>query len=389
MNTHVLFKTFADSALEKGGGLTFDPVGNRTSSLGVSPYSYNSSNELTGQSGNVTYTYDNNGNLLTKTVGTSVTSYGWDFENRLTSVMLPGTGGTVTFKYDPFGRRIYKSSSSGTSIYAYDGDNQVEETDANGNPVARYVQGLGIDEPLVILRAGVTSYYHEDGLGSVNALSQINGSYDEIYKYDSFGVRLSYDGNVINPFQYTAREFDMETSLLYYRARYYDTSVGRFISEDPVRYLGGPNFYAYAQNNTPGLADPLGLFPVCVWVGSSEVASWETATRRYLTPWTFAFATQAEGGPDLESGVYLAVLHCVWKRTYVRQVWQNIIYLNTYLCVDPDACVSPVWLKFSLDTKKNFVGEIPGGTETTTTSRKLSGYDNEFLDWVYCRGIPP
>jgi RHS repeat-associated protein len=232
----------------------------------VAQYSYNNANELTGQSGNVTYTYDNNGNLLTKTVGTSVTSYGWDFENRLTSVTLPGTGGTVAFKYDPFGRRIEKvythSGATTTSIYAYDGDNQVEEVDASGNNVvARYVQGLGIDEPLAILRAGVTSYYHADGLGSVNALSQINGSYDEIYKYDSFGVRLSYDGTVTNPFQYTAREFDSETSLLYYRARYYDTTVGRFLSEDPKRFSAGVNFYSYVSNSAPNLTDPLGFFP--------------------------------------------------------------------------------------------------------------------------------
>jgi RHS repeat-associated protein len=250
----------------------------------VAQYSYNNANELTGQSGNVTYTYDNNGNLLTKTVGTSVTSYGWDFENRLTSVILPGTGGTVTFKYDPFCRRIEKvythSGATTTSIYAYDGDNQVEEVDASGNVVARYVQGLGIDElrfraptgrghrspeigPLAILRSGVTSYYHADGLGSVNALSQINRSYDEIYKYDSFGVRLSFDGTVTNPFQYTARERDDETSLYYYRARYYDTSVGRFVSEDPIRFSGGADFYTYVDNDPPNFSDPNGLKKVC------------------------------------------------------------------------------------------------------------------------------
>lgn len=55
------------------------------------------------------------------------------------------------------------------------------------------------------MEAGVTSYYHADGLGSVNALSRTNGSYDEAYKSDSFGMRLSYDGSATNPFQYTAR----------------------------------------------------------------------------------------------------------------------------------------------------------------------------------------
>src|SRR5438094_3310145 len=106
---------------------------------------------------------DSNGNTLTKVVGSNTTQYAWDFENRLTSVTLPGSGGTVSFKYDPFGRRILKSFSSGTTIFAYDGVNLVEETNASGGVVARYSQDLGVDEPLVMLRSGATSYYQVDG----------------------------------------------------------------------------------------------------------------------------------------------------------------------------------------------------------------------------------
>jgi RHS repeat-associated protein len=237
--------------------LRIETVGNRTSSLGTASYSYNSSNELTSTSA-ATYTYDNNGNTLTKVAGSSTTSFAWDFENRLSTVTLPGTQGTVTFKYDPFGRRIRKVSPTTTSIYIYDGDNQIEEVNASGTAVARYTQGLGIDEPLVLLRSGVTSYYHADGLGSVNALSQLNGSYDEVYKYDSFGVRTGFDGNITNAFQYTARERDDETSLYYYRARYYDPSVGRFLNEDPARFDGSVDFYTYVNNNPPTYKDPFG-----------------------------------------------------------------------------------------------------------------------------------
>src|SRR5215467_3076801 len=99
---------------------TYDPVGNRLSSLGVANYTNNTSNELTSTS-NASYTYDYNGNTLTKTDSTGTTSYAWDYENRLTSVTLPGSGGTVTFKYDPFGRRVEKILPTATSIFAYDG----------------------------------------------------------------------------------------------------------------------------------------------------------------------------------------------------------------------------------------------------------------------------
>src|SRR6266446_4796522 len=145
-------------------------VGNRLSSLGVSPYTNNSSNELTSTS-TASYTYDYNGNTLTSVTGSNTTTYAWDFENRLSSVTLPGTGGTVSFKYDPFGRRIYKSSNSGTSVYAYDWYNPIEETNSSGAVVARYSQGLNIDEPLAMLRSSTTSFYNADGLGTITPLT--------------------------------------------------------------------------------------------------------------------------------------------------------------------------------------------------------------------------
>ena len=68
-------------------------------------------------------------------------------------------------------------------------------------------------------------------------------------------------GSIANRFQYTAREFDPETGLYFYRARYYDPSIGRFIAEDPVGFGGGANFYRYVFNNSTLLADSTGLAP--------------------------------------------------------------------------------------------------------------------------------
>src|SRR5882762_6445685 len=167
---------------------------------------------------------------------------------------------TSTFKYDPFGRRIYKSSSSGTSIFAYDGDNLVEETNASGAAVARYEQTQNIDEPLTMLSGGATSFYHADGLGSVTSLSNSGGALAQTYAYDSFGKQTSSSGSLTNAFQYTAREFDSESSLYYMRARYFDPSTGRFISEDPIGFDGGENFYAYTRNSPVDLKDPFGLY---------------------------------------------------------------------------------------------------------------------------------
>jgi len=237
---------------------SYDPMGNRVSSLGVSPYAYNASNELTSTP-STSYAYDANGNTTSKTDSTGTTTYTWDYENRLTSVTLPGGGGTVSFKYDPFGRRIYKSSFSGTSIFAYDGDNLVEEANSSGTEVASYSQELNIDEPLAMLRSATTSFYEADGLGSVTSLSSGAGSLAQTYTFDSFGKLANSTGSLTSPFQYTARESDPETGLQFYRDRYYDSSSGRFLGEDRIGFSGGVNFYAYVYNDPTDFADPLGL----------------------------------------------------------------------------------------------------------------------------------
>ena len=247
----------------KGGSTseayTYDPVGNRLTSLAVPSFSYNPSNELASTS-SATYGYDLNGNAATKNDSTGSTTYNWDFENRLSSVVLPGSGGTVTFKYDPFGRRIYKSSTNGTSVFAHDGDNLVEETNGSGTVVARYSQGLNIDEPLAMLRGSATSYYQADGLGSITSLTNSSGASAQTYTYDSFGNRTASSGSLTNPFQYTGRESDTETNLYYYRTRYYDPFEGRFVSEDAMGLSADLNFYRYVDNSPLIFNDPYGLY---------------------------------------------------------------------------------------------------------------------------------
>ena len=164
------------------------------------------------------------------------------------------------------------------------------ELDGSNNITARYTHGPGIDEPLIMEKGGASFFYHADGLGSITEITDSVGAVKQRYIYSSFGkIESQLDPNFIQPYTFTGREFDLETGLYFYRARYYDPSIGRFLNEDPVnfnivqRFLqfarsvttlpAGPenilkellsrpmssNLFIYSVNNPINFTDPLGL----------------------------------------------------------------------------------------------------------------------------------
>jgi RHS repeat-associated protein len=227
------------------------------------------------------FTYDGAGNRLTM-VGQSsppaqTTVYTYDFEGRLIELDSPGL--IAQYKYDPFGRRIEKNVNGVVSRYVYDGPNIAAEYDGDWNLVTKYLPSLGIDDPLAMEQAMGSYFYHKDGLGTVTDLTNTSGSAVKNYRYRSFWEIYSETGSLVQPFTFTGREYDPESGLYYYRARYYDPRAGRFISKDPIgfaapdvnlyRYVdivGEPHFetnlYRYAGNNPVNFVDPLGLWSI-------------------------------------------------------------------------------------------------------------------------------
>ncbi|MCZ6789325.1 MAG: hypothetical protein O7D33_05215 [Chloroflexi bacterium] len=248
----------------------YDPVGNRTSSHLATGQVHDVANRLLEDS-NFTFSYDANGNLIEKIdkANGDRTVYTYDVENQLVQVEKFTVAGGLSpvvsaiYRYDALGRRIEKDVSgimTLTTRYIFDNEDILLELDGNNQVVARYTHGPGIDEPVIMLRGGQPSFYHADGLGSVWDLTDFAGSAVRSYTYDSFGNLLSNTGSVTNPYTYTGREFDTESGLYYYRARYYDPNVGRFLQGDPLGLPGVPiNGYAYTQNNPTNLTDPSGF----------------------------------------------------------------------------------------------------------------------------------
>jgi RHS repeat-associated protein len=196
--------------------------------------------------------FDNNGNLTQR----GSTTYTWDVRDRLVGI---SGGQSASFVYDAFNRRVEKTVSGVTTKYHYDGLDIVEELDSLDNVKAFYVRGLNIDEPLArIASDGSIRYYHTDALGSVIALTDENAVVKTQYIYSPFGETAVIGEASENPFQYTGREND-GNGHYHYRARYYSPEMGRFISEDPIRFEGGMNWYAYVGNRPVNAVDPLGL----------------------------------------------------------------------------------------------------------------------------------
>ncbi len=136
-----------------------------------------------------------------------------------------------------------RSQGSTTKTCAYDADDRLWGITVGTagiavrvrhlrQPAGAVLHGPGIDEPLAMSRGGSWYYYHVDGLGSVTMLTRADKSVANRYVYDDFGGFRSRTEAVTNPYAYTSREYDSAVDLIYYRARYYDPLIGRFLTRE-------------------------------------------------------------------------------------------------------------------------------------------------------------
>ena len=235
--------------------------------------------------GSVTYalSYDAEGNLTSKQNSANPadrTLYTWDGQNKLTQISQSGPQGTVSaaFSYDSFGRRVQSSIQIGanpaqTVQYVYEGAQALGEI-RNQALSHRLITGLSLDETIARVAlasngsgaadAANSRNYLTDALNSViaqhNAASAGagGGGLANSYGYSPYGQSTTVGPDATgNSNQYTSREND-GTGLLYYRARYYDPVLKRFISSDPIGLAGGMNMYGYVGGDPVSFIDPTG-----------------------------------------------------------------------------------------------------------------------------------
>ncbi len=266
---------------------TYDANGNRIAShVHGTGYQTGDGNRLLND-GTYNYAHDDEGNLIRRTeIATgALREFEFDHRNRLVSVTdRDGVGipmQRVEFRYDVLGRRILKhvddTPADGVDgffeQYVYDGDNIILDfVDADGGGATassvvsrRYLHGPAIDQVLAQDDgAGGVHWLLSDHLGTIRDLADNAGLVVNHIVYDAFGNVLSQTNDTVESrYLYTGREFDGEVGLHYYRARYLDSSVGRFLSEDTIGFSGGDvNLYRYVGNWPNRLRDPVGLFGV-------------------------------------------------------------------------------------------------------------------------------
>ena len=258
---------------------TYDNYNNRAemSTGGVQySYSYDANNRLTkrvkteGETEEyLNYTYDNNGNMLSwlksvyepaggspalsfETDGTDYALYGYDKFNRLNSYTNGVT--KVSYSYDGNNLRQSKTVDGVTTNHIWDGSDMVMEI--NGTDVNKYYRGAtGLSYAEI---SGAIRYYHKDEHGNVAALTDNSGAVIKTSRYDAFGNPTEPQSSIYDPFGYCGEYTDEETGLIYLRNRYYSPSIGRFITEDPIK--DGFNWYVYCGNNPVMFVDFWGLF---------------------------------------------------------------------------------------------------------------------------------
>ncbi|MFC1770036.1 RHS repeat-associated core domain-containing protein [Nitrospirota bacterium] len=221
---------------------------------------YDKANRTTAFNGE-TVAHDANGNLTQL----GDTTYTWDMSSRLIAVNTPTSYSTYT--YDANGNRVSKTVDGVRTDYVYDGLDVVLEL-INNTPSAYYVRTRNIDQPLARVELNPdgtverVGYYHADVQGSIIAVTDEDGAVIERYAYSPFGVTeiVLDDAEFDNPYYFTGKPWDVEAALMYFNARYYSPEMGRFISVDPIGFESGDlNFYRYVGNNPVNYSDPLGL----------------------------------------------------------------------------------------------------------------------------------
>ena len=210
------------------------------------------------------YTYDANGNQITKTAEGKTETNTYDSLNQLIGFTDGET--TASYKYNASGLRYEKTVNGETINHVWDGNKQIvaDVIDNQFYEADCYIRGTNLVAKYNYWNGKKTeyTYYTQNAHGDVVNLTDKDGKVTKSYRYDAFGVEKNIDENDTNAFRYCGEYFDKETATVYLRARNYNPSIGRFTQRDSFAgKLDDPlslNLYTYCANNPVYYSDPSG-----------------------------------------------------------------------------------------------------------------------------------
>jgi RHS repeat-associated protein len=255
---------------------TYDPDGNRltrTSSAGTISASYDAQDRLLTY-GNESFTYTANGELEKRTNSATgrVTTYQYDVLGNLTHVGLPD-GRQIDYLIDGQNRRVGKLVDGVlVQAFIYDGAlRPVAEFDGAGNLVQQFVYATHVNVPDYIIRVGALLLVLTDHLGSVRrVVDSASGAALETVEYDAWGSVVSDTQPGLQPFGFAGGLYDTDTLMARFGARDYDSRLGRWTTKDRLRVgATDANLYRYARGEPANHRDSTGL----IVVGGDATAS--------------------------------------------------------------------------------------------------------------------
>jgi RHS repeat-associated protein len=245
---------------------TYDANGNRlsrTTPAGTIDATYDVQDRLI-QYGSTTYAYSPNGELLSKTAGGQTTTYAYNGLGNLTAVTLPG-GTQVEYLLDGADRRVGKriNGTLGQGFLYQSGLRPIAELDGAGNVVSRFIYGTRVNVPEYIIKSGAIYRIISDHLGSPRLIMNTSdGTVAQRLDYDEYGNVLLDSNPGFQPFGFAGGLYDPLTGLVHFGAREYAPDAGRWTTKDPIWFGGGDgNLYAYIMNDPINGVDPSGLDP--------------------------------------------------------------------------------------------------------------------------------
>ena len=291
-------------------------------------------------------TYDPNGNPIRQ----EEISFHYDALDRLAKVETPTQ--RIVYVYDSDHRRTSKTTATLKNgqwqknqqvFFLYDGQNEIGAIDPLGQITELRILGLTspaeFDSAIAIeLQSKVYAPLHDLMANVLTLVSLDSGQIEASYRYGVFGEEGGSNSSLKNPWRYSSKRTDEETGLVYYGRRYYDPTLGRWLTPDPAGYIDGLNLYAFVRNNPLMHRDSYGLslgddnYSSGIYDSSMEICN-----RPYVPRAVLGVGIEPYGDPANGTGHY----HCGINNTQASVVEAQLGLYNT---LGGSLAIQPHWI---------------------------------------------